>query len=81
MFLFQSIANVVAPQGFMTRFGLNNLITVTNSKPLVKMTAKEFMMGYKSKLMTLGNTFMPGWIYFDRLGLIDRVSFITGTFF
>lgn len=65
---------MVSGQSFMTRFGLNNLIGLTNSQPLAKMTAKEFMMGYKSELMTLGNTFMPGWIYFDKLGLIDRVS-------
>ncbi|CAH0404434.1 unnamed protein product [Chilo suppressalis] len=67
-----SIANVVAQKDFVTRFGLNNLITLTDSQPLVKMTAREFMMGHESKLMTLGNTFMPNWIYFDKLGLIDR---------
>lgn len=74
MFYFQSIANVVSKQSMFTRFGLNNLISLTNSQPIAKMTAREFMMGYKSELMTLGNTFMPGWIYFDKLGLIDRVS-------
>ncbi|CAH2056127.1 unnamed protein product, partial [Iphiclides podalirius] len=75
-----SIANVVAKQSFMTRFGLNNLISLTNSQPLAKMTAREFMMGYKSELMTLGNTFMPGWIYFDKLGLIDRMYDFNGDF-
>lgn len=75
-----SIANVVSPQSFMTRFGLNNLIGITNSQPLAKMTAKEFMMGYKSELMTLGNTFMPGWIYFDKLGLIDRMYDFEGDY-
>ncbi|KAG7295692.1 hypothetical protein JYU34_021976 [Plutella xylostella] len=75
-----SIANVVAPQSMFTRFGLNNLITMTKSQPLVKMTAKEFMMGYKSNLMTLGNTFMPGWIYFDKLGLIDRMYDFNGDY-
>ena len=74
-FLPQSIANVVSQKDLFTRFGLNNLISLTNSKPLAQMTAREFMMGYKSELMTLGNTFLPGWIYFDKLGLIDRVSF------
>nr|QRG28739.1 scavenger receptor class B member 1 [Antheraea pernyi] len=68
-----SIAHVVSKQSFVTRFALNNLITLTNSQPLVRMTAREFMMGYKSQLMTLGNTFMPGWISFDSLGLIDRM--------
>ncbi|KAM3955586.1 scavenger receptor class B member 1 [Aphomia sociella] len=75
-----SIANVVAPQGFMTRFGLNNVISLTNSKPLAKMTAREFMMGYESKLMTLGNTFLPGWIHFEKLGLIDRMYDFNGDY-
>ncbi|XP_052748979.1 scavenger receptor class B member 1-like isoform X2 [Galleria mellonella] len=75
-----SIANVVAPKGFVTRFGLNNIITLTNSQPLVKMTAREFMMGYESKLMTLGSTFLPGWINFDKLGLIDRMYDFSGDY-
>ncbi|CAH2101746.1 unnamed protein product [Euphydryas editha] len=75
-----SIANVVSQQNFVTRFGLNNLIRMTDSQPLVKMTAREFMMGYKSELMSLGNTFMPGWIYFDKLGLIDRMYDFNGDF-
>ncbi|XP_073965150.1 scavenger receptor class B member 1-like [Choristoneura fumiferana] len=75
-----SIADVVAKQSFVTRFGLNNLITLGNIQPLVQMTAKEFMMGYKSNLMTLGNTFMPGWIYFDKLGLIDRMYDFNGDY-
>lgn len=75
-----SIANVVSQQNLFARFGLNNLITLTNSQPLTKMTAKEFMMGYKSELMTLGNTFLPRWIYFDKLGLIDRMYDFDGDF-
>ncbi|XP_050664665.1 scavenger receptor class B member 1-like isoform X2 [Leptidea sinapis] len=75
-----SIANVVAPQSFVTRFGLNNLIGLTNSQPLAKMTARQFMMGYESDLMTFGNTFMPGWIYFDKLGLIDRMYDFNGDY-
>ncbi|CAK1592881.1 unnamed protein product [Parnassius mnemosyne] len=75
-----SIANVVSKQSFMTRFGLNRLISLTDSQPLVKMTAREFMMGYESELMTLGNTFMPGWIYFDKLGLIDRMYDFNGDY-
>ncbi|KAF9794086.1 hypothetical protein SFRURICE_013551 [Spodoptera frugiperda] len=75
-----SIANVVSQKDLFTRFGLNNLISLTNTKPIAKMTAREFMMGYKSELMTLGNTFMPGWIYFDKLGLIDRMYDFDGDF-
>lgn len=65
---------MVSKKGLFTRLGLNVIIRQTNSQPLVQMTAKEFMFEYKSTLMNLGNTFMPSWIYFDKLGLIDRVG-------
>ncbi|CAG9770180.1 unnamed protein product [Ceutorhynchus assimilis] len=75
-----SIADVVSKQNLFTRLGLNVIIRRTNSQPLVKMTAKEFMFGYKSALMNLGNTFMPSWIYFDKLGLIDRMYEFRGDY-
>ena len=70
----QSIANVMKDASLLTRWGLNVIIRQTDSRPLVHMTAKEFMFGYESSLVTLGNNLMPAWIKFDRLGLIDRVS-------
>lgn len=70
----QSIAHVVASKSFMHRLPVNVLIRRTDSQPIVAMTAKEFMLGYKSELIHLGNTLLPHWIYFDKVGLIDRVS-------
>ncbi|CAD1478159.1 unnamed protein product, partial [Heterotrigona itama] len=69
-----SITNVMRNSVYLTRLGLNLLIINTDSHPLVKMTAKEFMFGYESTLVTLGNKMMPSWIKFDKLGLIDRGS-------
>ena len=40
------------------------------------MTAREFMFGYESPITTLGNKFMPDWIYFEQVGLIDRVRIL-----
>lgn len=59
---------------YFSRLGLNLLVLNTDSRPLVKMTSKEFMFGYESTLVSLGNKVMPSWIKFDKLGLIDRVS-------
>lgn len=72
-FLLQSIAHVAAQKNYFMRLPINLVIRNTNSKPIVKMTAKEFMMGYESPLTTLGNTLLPHWIQFDKVGLIDRV--------
>lgn len=65
---------MTAPKNYFLRLPVNLVIRNTNSQPIVKMTAKEFMMGYESPLTTLGNTLLPHWIHFDKVGLIDRVS-------
>lgn len=57
----------------ITRMGVNLLIRQTKSQPFIEQTAKEFMFGYESTLVTIGNKFLPSWIVFDKLGLIDRV--------
>ncbi|XP_058803925.1 scavenger receptor class B member 1-like isoform X2 [Phymastichus coffea] len=75
-----SIANVMRDASILSRMGLNMLIRQTDSKPLVPMTAKEFMFGYQSTLVTLGNNFMPSWIKFERLGLIDRMYDFSGDY-
>jgi hypothetical protein len=69
----QSIAHVTAPKTYFLRLPVNLVIRNTQSQPIVKMTAKEFMMGYESPLTTLGNKLVPHWIHFDKVGLIDRV--------
>ncbi|KAK0084122.1 hypothetical protein PV325_007612 [Microctonus aethiopoides] len=76
----QSIANVMKDSFFLTKAGLNVLIRQTDTQPLVSMTAKEFMFGYESSLVTLGNSVMPSWIKFDKLGLIDRMYDFEGDF-
>ncbi|XP_055541324.1 scavenger receptor class B member 1-like isoform X2 [Wyeomyia smithii] len=55
--------------------------------PLELQTARQFMFGYETTLTTLGNTFLPNWISFSKVGLIDRMydfdddfeTFYTGT--
>lgn len=74
LFYLKSIAQVASGKNFFLRFPINMAIRQTNSQPIVTVTAKEFMFGYESALTTLGNQFLPDWIFFDKVGLIDRVS-------
>lgn len=77
-------AHVMRDASLFSRMAVNVLIKNTRTKPLVEMTAKEFMFGYKSTLVTIGNKFLPSWIAFDKLGLIDRMYNFEGdtsTFF
>lgn len=73
---FQSIAQVASEKNYFLRLPINLVIKQTNSRSIVNVTAKEFMFGYESPLTTLGNQFLPDWIYFDKVGLIDRVSIL-----
>ncbi|XP_015379121.1 PREDICTED: scavenger receptor class B member 1-like isoform X1 [Diuraphis noxia] len=73
-----SFASVMSEASLITRMGVNLLIRQTKSKPFVRQTAKEFMFGYESPLVTIGNKFLPSWIAFDKLGLIDRMYDFTG---
>ncbi|XP_011348650.1 scavenger receptor class B member 1 isoform X2 [Ooceraea biroi] len=75
-----SITNVMRDASYISRWGLNMLIRQTDTRPLVQMTAHEFMFGYESTLVTLGNHLMPSWIKFDKLGLIDRMYDFDGDF-
>ncbi|XP_034247579.1 scavenger receptor class B member 1-like isoform X1 [Thrips palmi] len=75
-----SFSNVMADASVFTRLAVNVLIRQTDSQPLVEMTAREFMFGYESPLVTLGNKFMPSWIMFEKLGLIDRMYDFAGDF-
>ncbi|XP_034474104.1 scavenger receptor class B member 1 [Drosophila innubila] len=58
---------------FFVRLPLQGLFASTKSEPIVRMTAREFMFGFPSALATLGNTFLPNWISFEKVGLIDRM--------
>lgn len=75
-----SIADVVSDSSYFTKLALNLIIRQTKTHPLVQMSPKEFMFGYPSTLMTLGNKFLPNWINFDKLGLIDRMYYFEGDY-
>ncbi|XP_046384513.1 scavenger receptor class B member 1-like [Ischnura elegans] len=68
-----SMANVLEGSSYFTRTGFNLIVRQTGSEPIVQMTAEEFMFGYQDPLVGLGNTLLPSWIHFDKLGLIDRM--------
>ncbi|XP_043063816.1 scavenger receptor class B member 1 isoform X1 [Drosophila ficusphila] len=68
-----AISHLTANQPFLVRMALKTLFVSTKSEPIVRTTAREFMFGYPSALATLGNTFLPNWISFEKVGLIDRM--------
>ncbi|XP_058820857.1 scavenger receptor class B member 1 isoform X2 [Topomyia yanbarensis] len=67
------IAQIMSKNNYLFRLPLNLLIRQTKLLPLELQTAKQFMFGYETTITTLGNTFLPNWISFNKVGLIDRM--------
>lgn len=78
--MLQSIAQVVSAKSYFVRLPINLVIRQAKEKPIVQMTAREFMFGYETTLTTLGNNILPNWIKFDKVGLIDRMYDFSGDF-
>ncbi|CAI6355260.1 unnamed protein product [Macrosiphum euphorbiae] len=73
-----SFASAVSESSMITKMGVNLIIRQTKSKPFIRQTAKEFMFGYESPLVTIGNKLLPSWITFEKLGLIERMYDFSG---
>jgi hypothetical protein len=54
--------------------GLSTLARYLGSQPFLNVTAHEYLWGYDDQLVRLANTFLPSWLPFSSLGLMDRVS-------
>ncbi|XP_068627229.1 scavenger receptor class B member 1-like [Battus philenor] len=68
-----SIATAMSSYPFWSKMALNMLIRRFDSKPIMSMTAQEFLWGYDEPLLAFGHTLLPGYINFDKFGFFDRL--------
>jgi hypothetical protein len=73
--MFQTWANKVATELPFLTIPTNTLVYQTNSKPLQRMTWREYGFGQENSLVTLGHTFFPGWLPVEKLGFVNLVSY------
>lgn len=52
----------------------NTMVSQMKSKAIINMDVHNLMWGYKNPIITLCNKLVPGLVYFDSLGFLDRVS-------
>ena len=71
----QTWANLVATEHPILTIPTNVLFSKTDSHPIQQMTWHGFGFGQESDLVTLGHTLFPGWLPFDKIGLVKFVSF------
>ncbi|CAH0582808.1 unnamed protein product [Chrysodeixis includens] len=68
-----SMASAASSYGYFARLGFNLLVERLRSNATVTMSAQDYLWGYDEPLIRLGNQFLPGWINFKTLGLLDRL--------
>ncbi|XP_059054608.1 lysosome membrane protein 2-like [Achroia grisella] len=68
-----SMTSMVSTMPYFSRLGFNLLTMRLNSQPIRNMTAYDYLWGYNEDLITLGNTILPGWISFGKMGILDRM--------
>lgn len=73
--LWQLYQSEIEQSSYLKKMAVRTLIKL-KSQPIVPQTVKEYLFGYESEVVTLGKTWMPDRITYDKLGLVDRVSFI-----
>lgn len=71
--MFQALASMLSSYSIFGKSGYNLLINQLQSKPFLNIDVDSYFWGYDDPLIALGNTLMPGWITFQRLGILDRV--------
>ncbi|XP_048006716.1 scavenger receptor class B member 1-like [Leguminivora glycinivorella] len=68
-----SMTAMMSSYPFWTRLGYNALQKQVDSRAIITVPAHEYLWGYDEALITMGNTFMPGWIHFSKMGIMDRL--------
>lgn len=60
--------------GYFANAGAYYSMSALGSKLFKDMPVQDMFWGYKDPLVSIANTFLPGWIDFDKIGLLDRVG-------
>ncbi|CAG9580254.1 unnamed protein product [Danaus chrysippus] len=68
-----ALASMLSSYSVFGQSGYNMLINQLQSKPFLNIDVDSYFWGYEDPLIALGHTLMPGWITFQRLGILDRL--------
>ncbi|CAH2085932.1 unnamed protein product [Euphydryas editha] len=68
-----TMTSVFSSYSYWIKVALNTLVENLQSKPIVKTSVHNYLWGFEEPLLALSNIFMPGWISFTKLGILDRL--------
>ncbi|KAJ8724661.1 hypothetical protein PYW08_016135 [Mythimna loreyi] len=58
--------------GYLPNAGAYYSMSLLGSKLFKDLTIQEMFWGYDDPIVKIANTFLPGWIDFEKIGLLDR---------
>ncbi|XP_049870536.1 lysosome membrane protein 2-like [Pectinophora gossypiella] len=67
------ISSMVSSYPYFTRVAFKLLAGQLHTRPVVTTDASTYLWGYPDPLVTLAHTVIPGFINFDKLGILDRL--------
>ncbi|CAH2040128.1 unnamed protein product, partial [Iphiclides podalirius] len=68
-----AISTLIADKlGYLVNAGAYYSISAIGSKLFRNMTAEELFWGYTDPMVSIANKLLPGWIDFEKIGIMDR---------
>ncbi|XP_038221646.1 scavenger receptor class B member 1-like [Zerene cesonia] len=68
-----TISSLVSSYPYWTRLAYNVMVNQLHSTSVMNVDADSFLWGYDEPTIAMAHTILPGWINFERLGVMDRL--------
>lgn len=67
------VTSALHDKGFLLNFPLTQFLNAMGAKPILNMSAYEYLWGYHDPIIKLAGNIVPGFINFQKFGLLDRM--------
>nr|XP_031841755.1 scavenger receptor class B member 1-like [Nomia melanderi] len=67
------ISSTLHDASFLVNFPWSSLVNMLDSKPILHITAHDYLWGYEDRLVHLASSIVPSFINFRKFGLLDRM--------
>lgn len=71
----QGIASMLHQSSMFLNLAVLSITRMLNSQPVLTMTVDDYFWGYEDKLVHMASKVLPNWIFFEKFGVLDRVSY------
>ena len=68
------MTSALSDAGFMINYPIVQVANLVKTKPILNMTAYDYLWGFDDPLVKLVSGIVPNFINFQKFGILDRVS-------